>query len=86
MISFQISPVIPTDTLWFAMLFLVGMLGLTGQVCSLVLSFSSAGLDPQQLFVKILLVMGLQRETASRATLANYTSVRILHHSSFDPS
>jgi hypothetical protein len=49
MISFQISPVIPTDTLWFAMLFLVGMLGLTGQVCSLVLSFSSAGLDPQQL-------------------------------------
>jgi hypothetical protein len=37
MVIFKIPPVIPTDTLWFAMLFLIGILGLIAQVCSLVL-------------------------------------------------
>ena len=37
MVLFEISPVIPTDTLWFAMLFLIGILGLIAQVCSLML-------------------------------------------------
>jgi len=54
MAIFRISPVIPTDVLWFAMLFLICMFGLITQ---------------------ILLVMGLQRETASRGSLAIYTSV-----------
>ena len=37
MVIFKIYPVIPMDTLWFAMLFLIGILGLIAQVCSLTL-------------------------------------------------
>jgi hypothetical protein len=40
----------------------------------------------QRKFVQTLLVMGLQRETASRGVLAAYTSVCLLHHSSFEVS
>jgi hypothetical protein len=36
--------------------------------------------------VKTLLVMGFQRETASRGALAIYTSVCLLHHNSFNAS
>ena len=77
MVVFKISPVIPTDTLWFAMLFLIGILGLIAQVCSLVLLFSMILTHGHPAILKTLLVMGLQRETASRGTLATYTSVRL---------
>jgi len=54
MVLFKTSPVIPRNVTWLAMLFFIGILGLTYQT---------------------LLVMGLQRETASRGSLAIYTSV-----------
>jgi hypothetical protein len=44
MIIFKIAPVIPNDLVWFAMLVLIGVLGLIGQVCTSMTSFSSA--DP----------------------------------------
>ena len=44
MIIFKISPVIPTHARWLAMLLLIGIFGLTSQVCSSLRSFSVA--DP----------------------------------------
>jgi hypothetical protein len=77
MILFKVPFVIPTQALWLAMLFVVGILGLTGQVShpipvSLLHHLTHARLN------KTLLTMGLQRETAGRGTLAIYSSVCFL--------
>ena len=81
MILLKISPVIPTQVGWLAMLILIGMLGLTSQVRSPI--SSSVMTDSGNLKPKTLLVMGLQRETASRGVLAIYISVCLIHLRSF---
>lgn len=74
MILFKVPLVVPTQILWLAMLFVVGILGLTGQV-----SHPGPVSLPHHLTLfplnKTLLTMGLQRETAGRGTLAIYSSV-----------
>lgn len=42
MVLFKTSPVIPTNVTWLAMLLLIGILGLTSQVCSSLLPSSVA--------------------------------------------
>ena len=78
MILFKVPLVIPTHALWLAMLFVVGILGLTGQVCHLVPVPLPHCLT--QILIKALLTMGLQRETAGRGTLAIYSSVCFSAH------
>src|SRR5713226_2571701 len=81
MILSKTSPVIPTHVLWLAILFLIGIFGLTSQVRSSLSHLLSSMAHRKT--VKTLLVMGFQRETASRCALAIYTSVCLLHHGSF---
>jgi hypothetical protein len=50
MVIFETSPVIPTDTLWFVLLLLIGVLGFMGQVSSSVLSSSPADPDTPRLW------------------------------------
>jgi hypothetical protein len=59
------------------MLVLIGIFGFCAQVCHPVLSPLSLRPVSDRLFqpTKILLTMGLQRETAGRSALAIYTSV-----------
>ncbi|KAI9439313.1 hypothetical protein H4582DRAFT_2076013 [Lactarius indigo] len=59
MIIFKVTPVIPTHVSWLAMLLLIGIFGFLAQGS----------------LIKILLTMGLQRETAARGSLANYIGV-----------
>lgn len=75
MILFKLPIVVPTRTLWLIMLVLIGIFGFFAQVCHPV--SIRLFLRPDRLFqpIKILLNMGLQRETASRGSLAIYTSV-----------
>ena len=81
MIIFKITPVVPTHALWLAMLLLIGIFGLISQVRSY-LSFFSPSVADSGNTVKTLLVMGFQRETASRGALAIYTSVSLLQRNS----
>jgi hypothetical protein len=69
--------VIPTRGLWLLMIFLIGVFGIIGQVCHF--SFYPC-LALILVSRKTLLAMGFQRETASRGTLAMYTSVRPACH------
>ena len=69
---FQIPPVIPTRVLTLVLIFLVGIFGSIGQVYSTLQSFI---LIPDVNIAKTLLAMGFQQETASRGSLAMYTSV-----------
>jgi hypothetical protein len=75
MILFKLPFVIPTRTLWLVMLVLIGIFGFFAQVCHPVSVLLSS--RPDRLFqpTKVLLTMGLQRETAGRGALAIYTSV-----------
>ncbi len=82
MVLFKTSPVIPRHITWLGMLLLIGILGLISQVWSsesiVLYTFLSSSSC-----VKTLLVMGLQRETASRGSLAIYTSVCLSLHGPF---
>ena len=77
MILFKLPFVIPTRTSWLVMLVLIGIFGFCAQVCHLILSPLSLRPISDRLIqpIKILLTMGLQRETAGRGALAIYTSV-----------
>ena len=73
---FQIPPVIPTRALTLVLIFLVGIFGSIGQVYIPLQYFL---LIPDVNVEKTLLAMGFQRETASRGSLAMYTSVCLPH-------
>ena len=79
MIVFNIPPVIPTRGSWLLLMFLIGIFGMIGQVCPSTPSSRLTYPNPR----KTLLAMGFQRETASRGTLAIYTSVCLLRFGLF---